>query len=254
MPNLRHVILAGGAAHRVESPSPRALLQVHGVPILGYALDLARTFEPRSITVVAKDGCAAIKSWVGEQAAIVEQKEDLGSGHALALALESLPSDTDEVLVTYADRIFLKKRSLQGLLETGREGAVAGLLSYRTERPHGYARVVRDSDGKVLRASGDCKLVRPEDGDIREVVAGAYWFRRDALRKALPRAAAMTYKTNLTVCVASLVSNGGLVVALPLEDAREARGTYSSEDARLAESEIRPPADTFSLVDARVSA
>ena len=112
----------------------------------------------------------------------------------------------------------------------------AALLSARVQQPAGYARIVRDETGRVLRATGDCELVRPSDAQIREVVAGAYWFRTPALRAAIVPPAAMDRKYNLTEFIAPIVQAGGEVIAIPLEDPQEALGVYSEERARLAES------------------
>ncbi|MBI3548209.1 MAG: NTP transferase domain-containing protein [Elusimicrobia bacterium] len=241
METLSAVVLAGGPKHR-STGAPRSLIPVHGVPLLSWALSLVEKLQPASITVVAGDGAELIEDCAHGRARVLEQKELYGSGHAVGLALESLGRPSGGLLVTYADRIFLKEETLRLLAGASRGGASASLLSVYLERPAGYARIVRDEDGRVIRGSGDCELVRPEDATIREVVAGAYWFDAAALAKALIPPRDLDRKYNLTECIQPLVAAGGKVLAIPLPDPAEAFGVYSMEDARAAELRLAPPA------------
>lgn len=233
MAHLHAVILAGGPMHRATG-GPRTLLAVRGTPLLGYAIDLAERFEPEFITVVAGEGAEQIAAFAGPRAQVLRQVGELGSGHAVALAVEARRRTDGELLVIYADRIFLREETLRSLLGARRHGRAAALLSVNLERPAGYSRIIRDFDGQVLRASSDCE-VNQKESRIREVVAGAYSFDIASLREVLPPAATIERKTNLTEFVGPLVAHGHQVVALAASDPAETRGIYSEEEALQAE-------------------
>jgi bifunctional UDP-N-acetylglucosamine pyrophosphorylase/glucosamine-1-phosphate N-acetyltransferase len=136
---LASVILAGGAMHRATGDLPRMLLPFRGIPLLSYSLKLAEELKPSSITIVAGEGYAKIKEWVGGRAAVIEQREQLGSGQAVGLALNHLGDAGDDILVTYGDRIFLKKETLLRLFEAG-QAFNAALLSVKLDQPAGRSR------------------------------------------------------------------------------------------------------------------
>ena len=236
MADIFAVILAGGPTHR-STGLPRVLLQVNGVPLLGHALDLIERFGPKEVVVVAGEGSEAIRKWVGDRARVIEQKDMFGSGHAVGLGLEALGGREGGLLVTYADRVLLREESVRSLLEGHTPATAASLLSVRLERPAGYARIIRDEAGRVTRGSGDCDLRSSVEANIREVVAGAYWFDLRSLRAVLPPPSTLKDKYNVTECLELLVKAGGDVLAVPLDDPREARGVYSVEDAKSIEME-----------------
>lgn len=230
------MILAGGPAHRAEGVA-RALIPVRGVPLVGRTLSLTGRFEPGHVVVVAGEGYEAIRGWIGGRAETIRQERPYGSAHAASLALERLTDADDLLLVLYADRPLLTEATVRRLLDAARStGAAAAILSVHVDRPAGFARIVRDGEGNVIRCTGDCELARAEDSGIREVVAGAYWFHTPALRRVLPPSAVFREKRNLTECVQALVDSGLRAIALPVSDPQEAFAAYSIEDARRAET------------------
>lgn len=234
--NLSCVVLAGGAKHR-SSDEARVMMPVHGVPLLGHVLKLLEPLERQETLIVAGEGFDAVSGFVGGRARMVRQREPLGSGQAVGLALEQLAGDGG-VLIVYGDRIFLKAETLKSLLAAREKDTMAVLLSVLVQDPAGYARLVRGDDGRVLRVTGDCELRQARDFRIREVVAGAYWFDQKALRESLPAPSEITEKYNLTLCVEQLLKSGGRVAVRQVKDASEARGVYSEAEAAAAELKL----------------
>src|SRR5579863_3779844 len=115
MSRISAVILAGGPMHRATGVA-RALLPVHGMPLIGYVLEVVERLDPESITIVAGEGWSSIQDWVGARARVIEQHELYGSGHAVGLALGHLGKREGDLLVTYADRIFLREVTLRTIL------------------------------------------------------------------------------------------------------------------------------------------
>ena len=85
------------------------------------------------------------------------QEQQLGTGHAVQCglaALADLPSLPREIVVTYGDVPMLTSETLADLLADHRsQRAAVTVLTAVVADPTGYGRVVRDADGRVVRAS-----------------------------------------------------------------------------------------------------
>jgi bifunctional UDP-N-acetylglucosamine pyrophosphorylase/glucosamine-1-phosphate N-acetyltransferase len=90
----------------------------------------------------------------------VLQAEQLGTGHALAQAMPSIPDD-HQVLILFGDVPLVRVATLQRLIdETGTQGF--GVLTVILEDPTGYGRIVRDNAGNVVR------IVEQKDANTKE--------------------------------------------------------------------------------------
>src|SRR6185503_9688796 len=79
----------------------------------------------------------------------VLQAEQLGTGHAVAQAMPSIPDDHD-VLILYGDVPLVRQPTLETLLEHCKDKAIS-MLSVVLADPTGYGRVIRDNAGNVVR-------------------------------------------------------------------------------------------------------
>jgi bifunctional UDP-N-acetylglucosamine pyrophosphorylase/glucosamine-1-phosphate N-acetyltransferase len=112
----------------------------------------------------------------------IEQREQLGTGHALIVArpeLESCPSGVVVALV--GDVPKLQPETLRSLVATHRkEGAACTILTMSVEIPTGYGRIVRVG-GKRVRAIVEEKVASATQKKIREVSTGILCFSRQPL-------------------------------------------------------------------------
>lgn len=209
------VILAGGSQRR--STGPRAIDLANGDPLLVDTLAMIERLCPTKTIVVAGDGCAEMREQLGSNVRFIEQKERLGSGHAVALGLDELKGREGGLLVTYADRVYITDKHLQALFADHTPRTVATMISVVLDQPAGYARIIRDETDKVIRCSTDCELRSPGEGDIREVVGGAYWFDTLSLRDVIASPTVVHRRFNITECIEPLVKLGGEVLAIQLK-------------------------------------
>lgn len=85
-----HVILAAGQGTRMRSRLPKVLHPLLGKPMLAYAVEAALALAPEKLVVVVGHGAEAVKEALkGYPVVFAEQKEQLGTAHAL-LQAESL--------------------------------------------------------------------------------------------------------------------------------------------------------------------
>src|ERR1700746_3505689 len=90
MNELTAVILAAGDSKRMRSRHPKALHRLSGRPLIDYPARLSRALGARVVIVVGR-GASEVRAAVGEgkDLTFVEQKERLGTGHAVLQAREA---------------------------------------------------------------------------------------------------------------------------------------------------------------------
>ena len=155
------VILAAGQGKRMKSNLPKVLQPLAGQPMLGHVVAAAKALRADAIHVVHGHGGEQVKqALASEPVNWVLQAEQLGTGHALAQAMPSIPDD-HQVLILFGDVPLVRVATLQRLIdETGTEGF--GVLTVILEDPSGYGRIVRDNAGNVVR------IVEQKDANTKE--------------------------------------------------------------------------------------
>jgi bifunctional UDP-N-acetylglucosamine pyrophosphorylase/glucosamine-1-phosphate N-acetyltransferase len=113
------------------------------------------------------------------------QKEQLGTGHAVACAAPFLPGATRTVLILCGDTPLLSAGTLRGMLQAHEaSGAVLTVMTATLSEPFGYGRIIKGADGRVLGITEE-KDASAEERRIREVNAGVYCADRAFLEAAL---------------------------------------------------------------------
>jgi bifunctional UDP-N-acetylglucosamine pyrophosphorylase/glucosamine-1-phosphate N-acetyltransferase len=222
MDGLTVVILAAGEGKRMRSRQPKVLHPLCGRPLLGYPLRLARSLGDRIVLVVPPDS-EALRQAAGGDVHLVEQRERLGTGHAVQQAEAAGGAGT--VLVLPGDAPLLAAETIERLVTHHRTtGAVATVLTAVVDRPHGYGRVLRQG-GRVKRIVED-RDATDDEKKVTEINTSVYCFegRRlwPALRTLRPDNEQGEYY--LTDVVAVLARAGGRVEALTTDDPQEALG------------------------------
>src|SRR5512138_627877 len=98
MHGLTTVILAAGEGKRMRSRQPKVLHELCGRPLVSYPLRVARTLADRIVLVIGPDA-EGIHAVAGEGVAIVEQRERLGTGHAVLQARDACAEAGGMILV-----------------------------------------------------------------------------------------------------------------------------------------------------------
>src|SRR5262245_59443696 len=182
------VILAAGEATRMRSKLPKALHQVCGRRMIDYPVTTAAALGARVVVVVGRNAnlvSEAVKT-LAPDASFVEQKERLGTGHALREARPACRDDSRTILVVPGDMPLLSKASLERLVTHHRDTCAAvTLLTAMMDDPSGYGRVVRD-DGRPV-AIVEHRDATAAQRAIREIGTSAYCFDGRRLWPALDR-------------------------------------------------------------------
>ncbi len=165
--DIKTVILAAGQGTRMRSSIPKVLHKVADRALLHHVYDTSSQLENNSIVIVYGHGGNQVKEHLRAlDANWVEQKERLGTGHAVQQAASYI-NDNDKVLILYGDVPLLKKLTIDKLLDCVSNMSI-GLLTVILDNPTGYGRIVRADGGKgaVLKiveekdTNDDEKLIR----------------------------------------------------------------------------------------------
>ncbi|WP_372870765.1 bifunctional UDP-N-acetylglucosamine diphosphorylase/glucosamine-1-phosphate N-acetyltransferase GlmU [Shewanella sp.] len=166
---LNVVILAAGKGTRMRSDLPKVLHSVAHKPMVQHVIDTARELNADNINLVYGYGGELLKNKLGEQPLnFVLQAEQLGTGHAVAQAIDHI-NDEDTVLVLYGDVPLTRKETLESLLAVRQPDGVA-VLTVHLDNPTGYGRMVREN-GKVVGII-EQKDASPEQLKINEINSG----------------------------------------------------------------------------------
>ncbi|MBD3380333.1 MAG: NTP transferase domain-containing protein [Candidatus Omnitrophica bacterium] len=187
MKNTTAVILAAGKGTRMKSGLPKVLHEVGGKPMLERVIANLRSAGVDDIITVVGHGSGAVKKLFDGQTRFVEQKELLGSGHALSRAVDLLP-EKGKVLVACGDAPLISPASFGSILEACREeGASCAVLTCEMRDPFSYGRIFRGEKGEVLRIVEEKDLASPEEKAVREVNTGTYCFESSDIKAFVSR-------------------------------------------------------------------
>lgn len=167
---LRVVILAAGKGTRMRSDLPKVLHKVANKPMVEHVIDTARSLKPEAINLIYGHGGEKLQNTIqGEDLTWVEQREQLGTGHAVQQVIPYLKDD-EKVVILYGDVPLLTESTLIKLL-TATQTTELGLLTMTLDDPNGYGRIVRNSD-KQVTGIVEQKDANAEQLAIQEVNTG----------------------------------------------------------------------------------
>ena len=187
MQRLSVIILAGGSGTRMASNLPKVLHQVGGKTLLNHVIDAVLPLQPADIFVVyGHKGDTVLKAMEHRQTQIiwVEQKERLGTGHAVLQVLPDLKPD-HQVLILCGDVPLISTETLQCMVESTTLDQLQ-ILSANIPTPLGLGRIVRDEYNKVL-AIVEEKDASDVQKQITEINAGIYCVSAERLQRWLPK-------------------------------------------------------------------
>ena len=230
------VILAAGQGTRMKSARPKVLHPLAGRPLLAHVIDTARALEPAQLLVVIGHRADAVRDAFADAAVeFVEQREQLGTGHALQQCTDALEPGND-VLVLFGDVPLIRADTLAPMLGTLAAAAVC-LLAFEPDDPGGYGRVLRD--GERVSAIVEHRDASAEQRAVGECFSGIMLLRGDRLASLLGQLGNDNAQGEyyLTDVVGHAVAAGDTVAAVIVADPAEVAGV--NDQAQLAAVEAR---------------
>ncbi|WP_111978999.1 bifunctional UDP-N-acetylglucosamine diphosphorylase/glucosamine-1-phosphate N-acetyltransferase GlmU [Algibacillus agarilyticus] len=180
---LSAVILAAGKGTRMKSNLPKVLHKIGHKPMVKHVIDASREMGCENIQLIYGHGGEQLKlALKQEDANWVEQKEQLGTGHAVQQVIPFLSND-EVALILYGDVPLIKSSTLSKLVAATPEEGI-GLLTVKLANPFGYGRIVRD-ENNLVTAIVEQKDANPTQLTINEINTGIMAVPAKQLKKWL---------------------------------------------------------------------
>ncbi len=181
--SLNIIILAGGKGTRMKSIKPKVLQTLAGKPLLRHVLDTCKSLNADNTILIYGYHGQMVKDEIDDNDLIwAEQADQLGTGHAVQMALPHLPS-TGKSLILYGDVPLTKLNTLQKLIDSNTNDI--SMLTLSVDNPFGLGRIIRKDD-KVI-AIVEEKDATDAQKQIKEINSGIYCVDNELLHKYLPK-------------------------------------------------------------------
>jgi bifunctional UDP-N-acetylglucosamine pyrophosphorylase/glucosamine-1-phosphate N-acetyltransferase len=237
------VVLAAGKGTRMKSELPKVLVPVLGRPMIGYVLDALRGAGIDDMVVVVGYRADDVRRALAGRAGLrfVEQREQLGTGHAVMVCRDLLQQHDGPVLVVTGDSPLMQRDSIAALLaEFARQRPACLLGTAFKDDPSGLGRIVRDSEGGFA-AIVEEQDATPQQRAITEVNMSCYVFDNQALLWALAQLRNDNAQGEyyITDCPGILQRAGQAVHALAALKACETLSINTLDELAVVEAEMR---------------
>lgn len=224
---VRAVVLAAGKGTRMKSARPKVLHPLCGRAMLWYVLRALRDagvgqtavvssarLEPHVVEIASDAGLTDVRT--------VRQEPQLGTGHAVQVALRELPEADGTLLVLNGDMPLVEADLVKGTI-AARTTALA-LVTARMPLPSNFGRIVRR--GERVERIVEERDATDDERAIDEMNAGLYAFDERKLRAAIAelRSDNAQGEYYLTDTIADLVARGEEVVPVRTDDYRTVLG------------------------------
>ncbi|MDB5026738.1 MAG: glmU [Candidatus Eremiobacteraeota bacterium] len=221
----RAVVLAAGKGTRMKSARPKVLHELCGRPMLWWVLEALRAARVDEIVVVTNPELDPLLDGFGVRTVI--QQEQLGTGHAVKIALEAMEPREGCLVVAYGDMPLVDRtifEDVQSAVDPD-VGTALALVTARMPLPSSFGRIVRSGGAAVERIveAKDCSTAQLA---LDEMNAGIYAFDEAALRETMPLVGNDNAQGEyyLTDTVELLIASGWRVAPVPVADYRSVLG------------------------------
>jgi UDP-N-acetylglucosamine diphosphorylase/glucosamine-1-phosphate N-acetyltransferase len=173
--HLSAIILAAGKGTRMQSDQAKVLHRLCGEPLLAYSLKLAEAIHSEKIVVIVGHQAELVRQAFPSPGFIfVEQRPQLGTGHAVLQAREQFADYTGMILILCGDVPCLKAATVEALIDRHcRQQAVVTVMTAVLDNPGSYGRVITGQDGDVLRIV-EARDATDQEKKVREINTGIY--------------------------------------------------------------------------------
>lgn len=181
-------ILAAGKGTRMKSNLPKVLQRLGGSTLVQRILSSVEKIKPDRIFLIVGHQAELIRESIKgfKHVEFIEQKPQMGTGHAIQQLLPVLENFEGELLVLNGDVPLLRDKTMKELINSHRKySSGVTFLTATIDNPIGYGRVIADDTGLVssIVEEQDCNK---DQQQCKLINAGVYCFNWAKLEKILP--------------------------------------------------------------------
>jgi len=244
MKTIRAIVPAAGKGSRLQKVSgdlPKAMFEVAKRPMLEYVLDNISFIDENNTYIVVGYRKENIIEHFGDRFNYVEQRQQLGTGHAVMECAEAFTDFDGSVLITFGDMPLFRREEMESMCRYHEEsGADCTLMTAENASLKLWARVVRDENGRFSRIveGKDCT---PEQALIKELFSGVMVFNSKSLFKILPEVGCANVQKEyyITEVPDLMVKHGMKVETYFTKDGDDLRGINTPEDLEICEQILK---------------
>lgn len=220
------IILAAGQGKRMHSKKPKVLHNLAGKPLLEHVIKTAEALTPAEppIVIYGHQGDKVREALSHLNVTWVEQREQLGTGHAVLQAMPNVPDD-HQVLILSGDVPLISDSTLKKLIETTPSQGF-GMITANFPNPKELGRIIRDKEQKNIIRIVEEKDATPSENAINEINAGIYLTTAEHLKKWLQNLDNRNTQKEyyLTEIIAKAVQDNIPIVSIQPEHFKEVSG------------------------------
>ena len=178
MSELVAIILAAGKGTRMKSDMPKVLHTIFDKTLVGYVIDAVNnTGLADENFVIVGHQAERVEEYINknyDNAKCVLQSPQLGTGHAVSMALPYLKDFDGEVVILNGDLPLITSDTIKEFVEFHKnKKSDVTVMSANFDDPTNYGRIIRNSDG-TLNAIVEEKDTNSEQKKVKEINVGCY--------------------------------------------------------------------------------
>lgn len=175
---VKSIILAAGKGTRMKSDMPKVLHTIFEKTLLGYVIDAVNnTGIADENFVIVGHQAERVEEYINSNyanAKCILQSPQLGTGHAVSMAVPYLNDFDGEVIILCGDTPLITSETLKEFVEAHRNlKSDITVMSAIFENPTNYGRIIRNSNN-TLNSIVEEKDATPEQKAVKEINAGIY--------------------------------------------------------------------------------
>ena len=185
---IKSIILAAGKGTRMKSEKSKVLHTIFDKALLGYVIEAVnKTGYVDENFIIVGHQAEKVEEYIlsnYSNSKAILQTPQLGTGHAVSMALPYLEDFSGEVIILCGDTPLITEDTLKEFIESHQaKKSDLTVMSAVFENPTNYGRIVRNADN-TLNSIVEEKDATIEQKNIKEVNAGIYCLNWNKIKPA----------------------------------------------------------------------
>lgn len=243
MKQRRAILLAAGKGTRLHCEEvPKAMYKVLNKPLLEIVLNNTSFIEKENTYVVIGYKKEKILEYFSEKYNFVEQKEQLGTGHAVNVCRDHFADFDGTVLVGFGDMPLFGKALNEKLCEFHEQNhAACTMVTAIDPDREDWAHIIKDKKGNFVSIVEGVDCTPEQKANNKELFAGLFAFDSKALFETLPKLSTDNKQNEyyLTEVPAIMAREGMKICTIPTYDNNDMCGVNTPEDVAVCEEVLR---------------